>query len=285
MQIDIEAPCSKNNYQLPLDSPRSPRPNSTVDAVALILDRIIQSNEQYLQQLAPKQPQYKFPRLISAFNFQNNHEATFERLRKVIYNFCYRTRMRNETLVGAILYLDRIVQRSGIIISKQNATLILSCTLLIVQKVYDDFHYSLKDYATVFGVPLQNLTKAEHAYLKLIRYDLIIDPTEYNQYRDYIVQKYDATLRKAFPMSAANSLLQGFQLKQGIASVRQVGEYLASLKNTHQISEDAPVANDEINAKQDENKDDLMSTKMELDDQEEQTKGDIKAIQLPGGRF
>ena len=88
--------------------------------------------------------------------------------------------MRNETLVGAILYLDRIVQKSNVIICRKNCIMILACTLLIVQKMYDDFHYSVKDYAAVFALPLAPLIKAEHAYLKLIRYDLTIAPDEYN---------------------------------------------------------------------------------------------------------
>ena len=46
--------------------------------------------------------------------------------------------------------------------------------------MYDDFHYSVKDYAVVFSLPLAPLIKAEHAYLKLIRYDLTIAPDEYN---------------------------------------------------------------------------------------------------------
>lgn len=47
----VEKPSHSNNYMLPLDSPRSPRPNKTVDAVALIMERIIMSNEKYLQSL------------------------------------------------------------------------------------------------------------------------------------------------------------------------------------------------------------------------------------------
>lgn len=46
---NMTMPSHSNNYMLPLDSPKSPRPNKTVDAVALILERIIQSNEKYLK--------------------------------------------------------------------------------------------------------------------------------------------------------------------------------------------------------------------------------------------
>ena len=48
---NITMPSHSNNYMLPLDSPKSPRPNKTVDAVALILERIIQSNEKYIKNL------------------------------------------------------------------------------------------------------------------------------------------------------------------------------------------------------------------------------------------
>lgn len=64
MSLKIDIPNRSNNYMLPLDSPKSPRPNSTVDAVAMIVERIIVSNEKYLLSLEGKQPKYKFPRLI-----------------------------------------------------------------------------------------------------------------------------------------------------------------------------------------------------------------------------
>lgn len=145
----------------------------------------------------------------------------------MVYNFSYRTRLRNETLVGAIVYLDRIVQRSGIVISKENYLLVVATTLITIQKIYDDFHYALKDYAVVFGIPVQHLIKAEHAYLKLIRYDLMVEPDEYNQYREYIVMKFEATLRVSAPLSPNESLLHKFELR-GIASIKDVGEFMLS---------------------------------------------------------
>ena len=105
------------------------------------------------------------------------------------------------------MYLDRIVQRSGIVISKQNYLLVIAVTLITCQKLYDDFHYSLRDYGAVFSLPVPQLIKAEHAYLKLIRYDLMVEPDEYNQYREYIVMKFDATLRVSAPFSPNESLL------------------------------------------------------------------------------
>ena len=122
-------PTHSNNYMLPLDSPHSPRPNKTVDAVALILERIINSNEKYKEKMV-KPPQYKFPRLIQTFNYTDGKHVDFEKLRKMIYNFSYRTRLRNETLVGTIVYLDRIVQRSGLIICKENYLLVVAMTLI-----------------------------------------------------------------------------------------------------------------------------------------------------------
>lgn len=93
--------------------------------------------------------------------------------------------------------------------------------------MYDDFHYSLKDYASVFNVPLPQLVKCEHAFLKLIRYDLIVDPDDYNQYRQYIVVKFDATLRDAAPFSPNQSILNKFELRQ-LASIKDVGEFVMS---------------------------------------------------------
>ena len=242
---NVTMPSHSNNYMLPLDSPKSPRPNKTVDAVALILERIIQSNEKYIKNLQ-QAPQYRFPRLIAQFDYTDGAPVTFEKIRKLIYNFSYRTRLRNETLVGAIVYLDRIVQRSGIVISHANYLLVIAMTLITCQKLYDDFHYSLRDYATVFGIPLQHLIKAEHAYLKLIRYDLIVEPDEYNQYREYIVMKFDATLRKSAPFSPSSSLLNKFELR-GIASIKDVGEYMLSTIGKNNGSDDeTDVAKNEL---------------------------------------
>ena len=77
----------------------------------------------------------------------------------------------------------------------------------------------------MFGLPLPVLIKAEHAFLKLMKYDLIVEPGEYNQYREYIVMKFNATLRESAPFSPDESIKRKFELR-GIASIKDISEYM-----------------------------------------------------------
>jgi len=234
---------------LPLDSPRSPRPNAAVDAVALIVARVIQQNETYLRSIYPKTPEYRYPRLVAQFTYADGQlskqleEAGFgsseagelpglpdaampivqKRIHKFVYNFAYRTRMRNETLVGALVYLDRIVEKAGFVVFRANWLLLMTQCLIAVQKMYDDFHYSLKDYVKVVNVPLNVLNRIEHTFLKLIRYDLVVRQADYMRYRNYITAKYTGCeLRPAYPSSPMSTLL-------GLASIR---DYCESIRQT-----------------------------------------------------
>lgn len=240
--LNLDIPNHKNNYMLPLDSPTSPHPNKTVDAVAVIFARVIQQNEQYLRSIHPNQPQYRCPKMISFFTMpdpelsltantseftQTTLDVVQARIKKFVHNFAYRTRMRNEALVGALVYLDRIVDASGIVVTRQNWLLVTVMCLITVQKMYDDFHYSLKDYARVVNIPQNVLARAEHSFLKLVKYDLVVSQQHYSRYRNYITAKYeDAALREAYlcsPMSTLNTF--------ALSSVKDVADILGKTIN------------------------------------------------------
>lgn len=261
LQLDI--PSHQNNYMLPLDSPTSPHPNRTVDAVALIFTRVIQQNEQYLKSIHPNQPKYRCPKMISSFKLPDDEisrtvgQAEFTpetlgvlqaRIRKFVHNYAYRTRMRNETLVGALVYLDRIVDASGIVVTRENWLLVTCMCLVGVQKMYDDFHYSLKDYSSVCGIPVPVLSRAEHSFLKLVRYDLVVSQQNYNKYRNYITQRYeDVVLREAYPCSPMSTMTT-----YGLSSIRDVCDTLTKtlcltkppVINTQVVEESAPSKSD-----------------------------------------
>lgn len=243
-QPEQAAPSHANNYMLPLDSPRSPRPNAAVDAVALIVARVIQQNEAYLRSIHPRTPEYRYPRLVAQFTYADGQLAeqlaaagfptsdgplppelpdaalpvVQKRIHKFVHNFAYRTRMRNETIVGALVYLDRIVEKAGFVVFRANWLLLMTQCLITVQKMYDDFHYSLKDYVKVVNVPLSILSRIEHTFLKLIRYDLVVRQGDYMRYRNYITAKYvGCELRPAYPSSPMSTL-------PGLASIRDYCE-------------------------------------------------------------
>lgn len=300
--LHLEIPNHKNNYMLPLDSPTSPHPNKTVDAVAVIFSRVIQQNEQYLKSIHPNQPQYRCPKMISFFTMAdpelsitaNTPEFTAQtlelvqtRIKKFVHNFAYRTRMRNEALVGALVYLDRIVDASGIVVTRQNWLLVTVMCLISVQKMYDDFHYSLKDYARVVNIPQNVLARAEHSFLKLVKYDLLVSQQHYNRYRNYITMKYeDTALREAYvcsPMSTLNTF--------ALSSVKDVGDILGKtiqakgavqpVKETHQDEKDDVAEHSEedrpITAHDDPN---LQKTKL-LGMEEKGEKGSLGGVVLP----
>merc|ERR1719327_2300008 len=85
--------------------------------------------------------------------------------------------------VYAIIYVDRILRvNPHFKLSDLNVHRIFFTALVVASKFYDDEYYSNSWYGRVGGVNAPELNILEVAFLKLIKFKLVVTPQEYEMY-------------------------------------------------------------------------------------------------------
>lgn len=89
----------------------------------------------------------------------------------------------SSAFVLALAYLDRVqVASRRMCLTQQNCHRLLSTALLLAIKFLDDEVCTNAYYCTVFGIGLSDLNQLELAMLKLLDWNLFINPTSYMRY-------------------------------------------------------------------------------------------------------
>ena len=96
------------------------------------------------------------------------------------------TQIEDSTLVIALIYIDRILGRNHIKLSKFNVYKILLTAILIAIKYNEDEIYNNFCFAEIFGISGKNLNKLENKFLDLVGFKLFISKKEFQLYYDKI---------------------------------------------------------------------------------------------------
>ncbi|KAJ9473250.1 Cyclin-U4-1 [Diplonema papillatum] len=97
--------------------------------------------------------------------------------RWVRYSFC-----SSETFVLAVILIDRLAYRTGLLITSINVHRLLLVALVLAAKFRDDVYYSNKYYASVGGVTAAEMNALEISALADLDWELYVDPDQYNMY-------------------------------------------------------------------------------------------------------
>jgi len=94
------------------------------------------------------------------------------------------SKMENETPIIALVYIERILQKTGILINKYNWKRILLVCLCVASKVWDDDSLENVHFPKVMAdVSLLMLNKLEKIFLDIfLDYDLVVKGSEYAKY-------------------------------------------------------------------------------------------------------
>ncbi|KAJ5066059.1 hypothetical protein M0811_03392 [Anaeramoeba ignava] len=91
-------------------------------------------------------------------------------------------RCSQQCFVVAIAYILRIIkQNSNIFLTKYNIHRFLVTAVMSAAKFFDDQFYNNKFYATVGGIPLEEMNKLELEFLFLIDFQLVISREEFTK--------------------------------------------------------------------------------------------------------
>ena len=96
------------------------------------------------------------------------------------------SKFEDSTLIFALIYIDRLLEKKNIKLSKHNVYKILLTAVLIAIKYNEDEIYDNFIFAKIFGIKREELNKLEDNFLDLIEFELFISKKEFQLYYNKI---------------------------------------------------------------------------------------------------
>ena len=105
----------------------------------------------------------------------------------LVYQYCryvvIASKMEKEIPIVALVYLERLLTRTGILINKNNWRRLLLVSLCLASKIWDDESLENEHFPKVMeDVTLKEINTFERVFLDLIGYDLVVKGAEYAKY-------------------------------------------------------------------------------------------------------
>lgn len=106
---------------------------------------------------------------------------------KLVYAYCryvvIASKMEKEIPILALVYLERLLTKTGILINNLNWRRLVLTTLCIASKIWDDDSLENEHFPKVMkDVSLKEVNEFERTFLDLIGYDLVVRGAEYAKY-------------------------------------------------------------------------------------------------------
>jgi hypothetical protein len=121
-----------------------------------------------------------------------------------IYNLCkniiVRGRMEKEVTVISLVYLERLVLRTGLRVTEFNWKRLLFTVLALASKTWDDESFENSHFAQVFSMySIRQINSMECAFLTLIDYALTVKSSDYAKYY-FVLRTYCERKSRSFPL-------------------------------------------------------------------------------------
>ena len=134
-----------------------------------------------------------------------NEESTVPDENSIYYyvkNLVVRGQLEYEVPIVSLVYLERLVDKSGIRLSPQNWKKIIFIVFVEASKVWDDESFENNSFALAFSNhTIQEINRIEAAFLTLIDYQLKVSSSEYAQ-AYFILRTYAQDKDRSFPLKA-----------------------------------------------------------------------------------
>ena len=126
-----------------------------------------------------------------------------------IFEFCANimilTKMEKEVIIISLIYIERLIFNTGIIINSRNWRKIIFISLIIASKIWDDDSLENIHYSQVFThLKVGEINLLERTFLELINYKIFVKFSEYMKYYFAIKNlalKYNFNGEKIVPVS------------------------------------------------------------------------------------
>ena len=173
-----EIDSSTNDYESSeRNSPKS-KDSLIIDNIADILLSLIEENKNlynYEEEISKQKKLVFYSREIPSISIKD-----------YLYRIHLYTEAEFNTLILALIYIDKICEKASIILSEFNIHQILFTSIIIAIKYNEDLYYDNKYYAKIAGVTPKELQKMESDFLRMIKFELYINKKIFDKYRNYI---------------------------------------------------------------------------------------------------
>ena len=129
-----------------------------------------------------------------------------------IFEFCANimclTKMEKEVIIITLIYLERFMFNTGLLLTSRNWRRITFTAMIIASKIWDDDSFENNHFAQVFThLKIGEINLLERTYLELINYKVYVKCSEYFKYFfiiKSIALKYNFDGMHLVPISAAD---------------------------------------------------------------------------------
>lgn len=95
-----------------------------------------------------------------------------------------------ECFVLALVYMDRLHQMQGFVLTELNVHRVLITSVVLAAKFFDDHYFNNAYYAKVGGVPCGEMNELEVEYLLMINFSLHVQNETYARYYNELANHY-----------------------------------------------------------------------------------------------
>lgn len=107
----------------------------------------------------------------------------FDGIFESIKEWAQQAKMESEIPIMALVYVERLMKKTGILINENNWSRIVLTTLCVASKIWDDDSLENEHFAKVFPeVSLKEISVLEKTFLNLIEYEVMITSKQFTKY-------------------------------------------------------------------------------------------------------
>ena len=114
--------------------------------------------------------------------FNSNYIPSIS-IKKYLYRIAYYTEIEENTIIIALIYIDRISEISKIMLTPYNIHRIIFSAILLAIKYNEDLQYDFNFYSMIAGIPMKELKYLESEFICLIKFNLYINDEDYRDYK------------------------------------------------------------------------------------------------------
>jgi len=187
--LDTDEASSTNDYSTSGRSSFNSNDNSLIEKINSVIESLIEENKN-LENYKENMKQQK----KSLFYSADVPEISVLDYLYRIQNF---SDAEDNTFILGLIYIDKICETASIVLSEHNIHRILFMSILTAIKYNEDLYYDNEYYAKIAGISTKELKKMELEYLKLIKFELYVNKSKFDKYKNYINEIKDSSKMKS----------------------------------------------------------------------------------------
>ncbi len=166
------------------------RMQRSLQCVVSVLHQVLRENARYED--APRST-LTVPEADVATLFDTAPAAPTSRsMLSMLYSIGYRIRFRPEMGVAMLVYIDRLIEKTGLVFCSHTWKRVSFVGMMLAQKAWEDSCYDNKDYAkTMRGTTVQLVNNMERQFLTGVGHDISVKSAMYTRYSKHLTTLHE----------------------------------------------------------------------------------------------